>query len=151
MQTVGANWYWRMWYVRSAEGYAQLIIQGHQVDSPGFADQWDQRPGSWRWKSQQPGVGGPPVGFPKNLWFELWQGRRMTGIRPDALWSDFHNLRVPLWPVVMLTSVLPVLRLTRSVRRRRARPGLCPACGYDLRASTGLCPECGGPIATTPA
>jgi hypothetical protein len=37
--------------------------------------------------------------------------------------------------------------IARGRRRRRAeqrsRVGLCPACGYDLRASAGRCPECG--------
>ena len=30
--------------------------------------------------------------------------------------------------------------------RASADSGLCPNCGYDLRASTGRCPECGTPM-----
>jgi hypothetical protein len=51
---------------------------------------------------------------------------------------------VPHWAVVLLTGVLPVTWLVRTLRaRRRLRCGLCPSCGYDLRATPGRCPECG--------
>ena len=32
------------------------------------------------------------------------------------------------------------------VRHRRQEAGLCPACGYDLRATPGRCPECGAEL-----
>jgi hypothetical protein len=43
--------------------------------------------------------------------------------------------------IVPVTVILPAVWLKK--RRRRAAPGLCPACGYDLRATPSRCPECG--------
>lgn len=55
-----------------------------------------------------------------------------------------EDVRVPYWLLAILTSALPAWWLLRRSRERRVRLlGLCPGCGYDLRASPGRCPECG--------
>jgi hypothetical protein len=71
------------------------------------------------------------------------------------LFSDFGPMSVrtygvPAWFLVALTATPALIALHRIRRRRREanRRGLCPACGYDLRATPDRCPECGAvPIA----
>jgi hypothetical protein len=47
-------------------------------------------------------------------------------------------------------AVIPIMR--RRERAARLSAGLCPSCGYDLRATPGRCPECGtAAAALTPA
>jgi hypothetical protein len=49
----------------------------------------------------------------------------------------------PHWFLCALTAAPIVLWVRAQRRRRRGVAGLCPACGYDLRATPERCPECG--------
>ena len=63
---------------------------------------------------------------------------------PIGPWNSSLVIGAPLWPVTLVTSI-PVFLYLHRLRRRiaRARGGLCPTCGYDLRATPQRCPECG--------
>jgi hypothetical protein len=56
----------------------------------------------------------------------------------------FRVAFVPLWMPVVITAAFPLLTVRRMAYRAAARRrGLCPRCGYDLRATPDRCPECG--------
>jgi uncharacterized membrane protein len=52
-------------------------------------------------------------------------------------------LILPLGFVAAATSVSPLIWLAMRWKRRGSVAGLCPSCGYDLRATPDRCPECG--------
>jgi hypothetical protein len=77
------------------------------------------------------------------LGFGLKVATGAAGVVHEARWV----FAVPYWFVLAGTAALPARRLALHLRRRRRRgrltQGLCPRCGYDLRATPGRCPECG--------
>jgi hypothetical protein len=67
--------------------------------------------------------------------------RQQAAMNPRTSWEVVF----PLWliPTALVFPLLLFWAIGTSRRVRRKRRGLCPACGYDLRASSDRCPECG--------
>jgi hypothetical protein len=136
------------------EGYL-----GHEPNTASYAsNEWRERPAdpangeNWSYGAGRRDDGGFSVlGLEYGLIDDLAEDRAdsadgWTG--PGfALWR--RGVWVPLSWVAVTTGILPALRLTWRLRARRrlARAGLCPRCGYDLRATPGRCPECGAVLA----
>jgi hypothetical protein len=84
----------------------------------------------------------PPGSFLQRAGFRLTRSRTLYGSTAEA--HDGRTLAFPFWAVAAASAVLPgALVLRKRTALRRARRGLCPACGYDLRATPARCPECG--------
>lgn len=61
--------------------------------------------------------------------------RETTKVTGIAWWMIFTPLAIPL--------LLPVVFSKQRIRKKRRQAGLCPNCGYDVRATPSRCPECG--------
>jgi hypothetical protein len=85
------------------------------------------------------------AGFGAHRWHET-----VAGNGPKYT-NHYWGLSLPWWLLTLLFGTGPALHWNRRrFRRRRGAMGLCPSCGYDLRATPGRCPECGAlaPAAT---
>ena len=71
-------------------------------------------------------------------------GRYTSSVPPVSLITT-DRVSFPWWCVAVATAVLPAIGLRQRLRRRRP-PGVCPGCGYDLRATPDRCPECGASV-----
>jgi hypothetical protein len=88
---------------------------------------------------------------PKGQWNDgLWFGSHRNNFRIGPTAFATTLLAVPAWAAVLLAAVLPTAWLLKTLRARHRPPGLCPSCGYDLRATPHRCPECGALLKATP-
>jgi hypothetical protein len=108
------------------------------------------RPPGFRFRSPPAGPLDPVATFPPSvvrgvLGFRFVDFRRPPGPAPGRpVDLELRDVFVPYWFPAVLTAALPLARLVRVLRRRsERRAGLCPSCGYDLRATPERCPECG--------
>jgi hypothetical protein len=74
------------------------------------------------------------------------QGTILGSVRTDGP-RYVNDVVISYWLPALALAILPVIkcrnvRRQRRSKRRRSR-GLCPNCGYDVRATSGRCPECG--------
>jgi hypothetical protein len=134
---------------RSADGRVSFFAIASSGDDPVFHPHGVQQV----WLRE----GDPPLlDPPSTAGFWAYRGfifERSRSSQPDRIvpTEAMHEHRVvvgvPHWFPLLFTLVLPAVWLRAFRRRRyRRRNGLCPVCGYDLRASTDRCPECGTPI-----
>src|SRR4051812_14159409 len=71
---------------------------------------------------------------------------------PSPSFNGNGGVLVPFWSVILLSATGPAFWLWRRVRSKHmTRRGLCPRCGYDLRATPDRCPECGTVAEAQPA
>lgn len=80
----------------------------------------------------------------RSVWNRLGFHAYETGSGASFYDERTRGAAFPAWLPVAIFVALPILAMARKVRGRwRRRNGLCPGCGYDLRASPERCPECG--------
>ena len=81
-----------------------------------------------------------------------WDTVRFDGHRigwpVDGVTMAWSSFVAPHWMWITLPAALPAARLISTARKQirargNRRRGLCPTCGYDLRATPDRCPECG--------
>jgi len=77
-----------------------------------------------------------------------WLGIRIAERNSGTPQSGYamKDIVIPIWHLTLLFAFMPAIRTFGALyrlRHKRGGAGVCPQCGYDLRATPHRCPECG--------
>jgi hypothetical protein len=140
----GVGSYWGRIEFHQSEEYADTRIIKSEFGDGGWSYQTGRSAPGWPARLVAGGVHWDVLGFGRRQ--HTWAAQFGTGNSPGLAFSVDERW-LPHWLPCLVTAILPALASARLLRRRRRRRrvgrGLCPACGYDLRATPGRCPECG--------
>ncbi len=86
----------------------------------------------------------PHLAFPDAFYFGHTMPLGTSTISSVQIFSQIEVWAVPFWLTVLVLAIFPAILIRQIIRAsRRSISGLCPTCGYDLRATPDRCPECG--------
>jgi hypothetical protein len=140
------------WYVASRAGSLRVVRQAVSGTPTPDAIPFAGPLGAWNVRDRNGGLRyggrfGPEELRHRALGFG-WDHRLYTY---RTLTMDYREWAAPYWFLLLVAGAAPALRLRAWVRTsRREVEGMCPRCGYDLRAEDDAsgallprCPECG--------
>jgi hypothetical protein len=109
-----------------------------------FYDEWNpELIRGWSVASAEPSPDPGPVARLVHVVYRADHQATRIDVEYAAMFAS-AGLELPHWVLVLAFASSPIVSAVQRRRAGRMRSrGLCPSCGYDLRASPKCCPECG--------